>query len=87
MSGITLFTSMNCINKVELLLGIRTLQCILLKVCLLLGVEVLAGVSFEEIVEPQNDSKSLFFKMFFVHRLVGLELAFVGSHATCTKLT
>ena len=33
-------------------ISIRQLQCILLKVCLLLGVEVFEGVSFEELIEP-----------------------------------
>ena len=33
-------------------ISIRQIQCILLKVCLLLGVEVFEGVSFEDLVEP-----------------------------------
>ena len=33
-------------------ISIRQLQCILLKVCLLLGVEVFEGVGFEELMEP-----------------------------------
>jgi len=33
-------------------ISIRQLQCILLKVCLLFGVEIFEGVSFEELVEP-----------------------------------
>ena len=32
--------------------GIRTLQCILLKVALLLGVEVYPGVTFDSLIEP-----------------------------------
>ena len=32
--------------------GIRTLQCILLKVALLMGVEVHTGVTFDGLVEP-----------------------------------
>lgn len=35
--------------------GIRQLQCILLKVALLLGVEVFESVGFEELVEPPLD--------------------------------
>ena len=35
-------------------ISIRQLQCILLKVCLLLGVEVFEGVSFEDLVEPED---------------------------------
>jgi len=34
--------------------SIRQLQCILLKVCLLLGVEVFEGVGFEDLVEPEG---------------------------------
>lgn len=37
------------------LAGIRQLQCILLKVALLLGVEVHEGVTFEELLEPPED--------------------------------
>ncbi|XP_042224057.1 F-actin-monooxygenase Mical-like isoform X2 [Homarus americanus] len=36
-------------------ISIRQLQCILLKVALLLGVEVFESVSFEELVEPPED--------------------------------
>lgn len=36
-------------------ISIRQLQCILLKVCLLLGVEVFANVGFEELIEPEED--------------------------------
>jgi hypothetical protein len=32
--------------------GIRTLQCVLLKVALLMGVEVHPGVTFEGFIEP-----------------------------------
>lgn len=35
--------------------GIRQLQCILLKVALLLGVEIYENVSFEELTEPPED--------------------------------
>lgn len=41
---------------VVLVAGIRTLQCILLKVCLLLGVKVYFPVTFESIVEPRSAS-------------------------------
>ena len=40
--------------------GIRTLQCMMLKIVLLLGIEVHDNVSFEGLVEPpedQNESK------------------------------
>ncbi|KAK7067265.1 [F-actin]-monooxygenase mical3 [Halocaridina rubra] len=36
-------------------ISIRQLQCILLKVALLLGVEVFENVSFEEVIEPPED--------------------------------
>jgi len=39
--------------------GIRTLQCILLKVALLIGVEVYPGVSFESLVEPPASQADL----------------------------
>lgn len=42
--------------------GIRQLQCILLKVALILGVEFHEGVGFEALVPPpedQTESKSL----------------------------
>ena len=35
-------------------ISIRQLQCILLKVCLLLGVEVFENVGFEELIEPTD---------------------------------
>ena len=35
--------------------GIRQLQCILLKVALLIGVEVHVNVAFDEILEPPED--------------------------------
>ena len=35
--------------------GIRQLQCILLKVALLLGVEVYENVGYEELVEPSDE--------------------------------
>lgn len=35
-------------------ISIRQLQCILLKVCLLLGVEVFANVAFEDLIEPTD---------------------------------
>ena len=34
--------------------GIRSLQCILLKVCLLLGVKIYTGIEFLEILEPND---------------------------------
>lgn len=34
--------------------GIRQVQCILLKVALLLGVEIHEGVSFESLVSPSD---------------------------------
>ena len=34
--------------------GIRSLQCILLKLCLLLGVKVYSKVEFLEILEPDD---------------------------------
>lgn len=36
-------------------IGIRQLQCILLKVAVLLGVQVFEGVTFEELLEPPED--------------------------------
>lgn len=36
-------------------ISIRQLQCILLKAALLLGVEIHTEVSFEHIIEPNND--------------------------------
>lgn len=35
--------------------GIRQLQCIMLKVALILGVEIHEGVGFESIQEPPED--------------------------------
>ena len=35
--------------------GIRQLQCILLKVALIIGVEVHVNVAFDEILEPPED--------------------------------
>lgn len=49
-------------------ISIRQLQCILLKVALLLGVEVHTEVSFERVIEPNlNESKSSYMtsKIFF----------------------
>ena len=40
------------IDSCVLAAGIRTLQCILLKVALLMGVEVHTGVTFDGLVEP-----------------------------------
>ena len=40
--------------SIRLTTGIRTLQCILLKVALLMGVEIHAGVAFEGLVEPDT---------------------------------
>ena len=37
------------------LLGIRQLQCILLKVALLLGVRIFEGLGFEELLPPPLD--------------------------------
>ena len=36
------------------IVGIRSLQCILLKLCLLLGVKIYHGVEFLEILEPNE---------------------------------
>lgn len=41
-----------CISGAIDHISIRTLQCIMLKVALLLGVEVHPGTSFEGLVEP-----------------------------------
>lgn len=35
-------------------LGIRSLQCILLKICLLLGVQVYTDVEFLDVLEPEK---------------------------------
>ena len=42
--------------KLCLFLGIKILQCLLLKICLLLGVKVYFPVSFQDYVEPQSNS-------------------------------
>lgn len=45
-------------------ISIRQLQCILLKVALILGVEIHEGVGFEELVPPSEQadgSKKMFF--------------------------
>ena len=39
-----------------MLTDIKTLQCILLKVALLLGAEVYVGVCFKDLVEPVDDN-------------------------------
>lgn len=39
-------------------ISIRALQCILLKLCLILGVEVHCNVTFEGLVEPESPGKS-----------------------------
>uniref|UniRef100_A0A158R8Q0 F-actin monooxygenase n=1 Tax=Taenia asiatica TaxID=60517 RepID=A0A158R8Q0_TAEAS len=39
------------------LLGIRTLQCILLKVALLFGVQVVSGVEFQRLIQPSDDTE------------------------------
>ena len=39
------------------ILGIRQLQCVLLKVALILGVEVHEGVGFENLLEPPPDQQ------------------------------
>jgi len=36
-------------------LDIKTLQCILLKVALILGAEVFVGVCFKELIEPPDE--------------------------------
>ena len=41
-------------------ISIRTLQCILLKAALLLGVEIHAGTSFEGLIEPPENSGKVF---------------------------
>ena len=38
--------------------GIRQLQCILLKVALILGVEIHEGVGFERLVPPPDDQSN-----------------------------
>ena len=42
---------------VSLFSGIRALQCILLKVALVLGVEVHTNVAFEGLVEPPKNQE------------------------------
>lgn len=37
------------------LVGIRILQCMLLKVCLLLGIKIFDGVEFRQLLEPSGD--------------------------------
>ena len=37
------------------LTGIRVLQCVLLKVCLLLGIKVFDGVAFCQLIQPSGD--------------------------------
>ena len=39
-----------------LIIGIKRLQCILLKTALCFGVQVYGGVEFKDIVEPQSES-------------------------------
>ena len=41
-------------NASIIIAGIRSLQCILLKLCLLLGVKVYSKVEFLEILEPDD---------------------------------
>ncbi|VDO07064.1 unnamed protein product [Rodentolepis nana] len=36
--------------------GIRTLQCILLKVALLFGVQIVSGVEFQRLIQPSDDN-------------------------------
>lgn len=38
------------------ILGIKILQCVLLKICLLLGVKVHYPVTFQDYIEPQSES-------------------------------
>ncbi|KAL5968197.1 F-actin]-monooxygenase MICAL3 [Taenia solium] len=38
-------------------ISIRTLQCILLKVALLFGVQVVSGVEFQRLIQPSDDSE------------------------------
>lgn len=38
--------------------GIRQLQCILLKVALMFGVEIYVGVTYEDLLEPPDDQES-----------------------------
>lgn len=49
----TVFTHA-CLSLCPYLTGIKILQSILLKVCLLLGVKVYSGVKFTGLVEPKN---------------------------------
>lgn len=41
--------------------GIRQLQCILLKVSLILGVEIHEGVSFDSLSPPPDNDESKFY--------------------------
>ena len=50
-------------------LGIRKLQCILLKVCLILGVQIYPNTSFEELLEP-SDGKVMFLNNFNIFPLL-----------------
>lgn len=47
-------------------ISIRQLQCILLKVALLLGVEVHTEVSFERLIEPNPNESKFLFAIFFL---------------------
>lgn len=45
----------------SILLGIRTLQCILLKVALLFGVQIVPAVEFRNLVQPSGNAPSFEF--------------------------
>lgn len=45
-----------------IILGIRQLQCILLKVSLILGVEIHEGVSFDALSPPPENDESMFYE-------------------------
>lgn len=49
-------------------LGIRQLQCVLLKIALLLGVEIHENVAFTELVQPErgeNGDRKLFYNFIY----------------------
>ncbi|VDK80824.1 unnamed protein product [Dibothriocephalus latus] len=48
-------------------ISIRTLQCILLKVALLFGVQVVTGVAFTRLVEPTG-KRPLYSHLLLLHR-------------------
>jgi len=49
----------NDLTKI-IFIGIRQLQCILLKVSLILGVEIHEGVSFDSLSPPPNNDESMY---------------------------